>query len=379
MKITKSYIVKGLIFSGIVLGTIGLQSTIVDAVTDAGIDAATKTTDVSTNKISNQLIFVSGNVEVGSSSTTVTGDKVGQKIDLTKVIPDGYQVASGDTDYTLAKDGTINRVDLEKVGDVTATVHYIYNNGSVGTETVSGKAGETVSVSKVPSGYYLVKASDQKVVLGSGSSDIYLNVSKAITNTISFVNNDEAKTEVGTAVVSGKEAGATVDLTADQIPTGYTILNPKWNTITLQPDGTKQQVTVKKDTTVVENKGTVSTYGKLTPLYSADGKSAGSRSLGANSEWATDKKMTLNGEDYYRVSTEEWVKASDVYEYTANETNVTIKDGNVAHLYDTKGNQLTQRSVAPNSVWYSDRTINVDGQTYYRVSTTEWVSAADIK
>ncbi|WP_125768389.1 SLAP domain-containing protein [Companilactobacillus furfuricola] len=348
MKITKSYIVKGLIFSGIVLGTVGLQSTIVDAATDAGIDAATKTTDVSTNKISNQLIFTSGDVEVGSSSTTVTGDKVGQKIDLTKVIPAGYQVASGDATYTLAKDGSINRVELEKIGNVTATVHYIYNNGSVGTETVTGNAGDSVSVSKVPDGYYLVKDSDKKVVLGSGSSDVYLNVSKAITNTISFVNNDQAKTEVGTAIVSGKVAGATANLTEDQIPAGYSLVNPKWMTIVLQPDGTKQQVTVKKDSTVVENKGTVSTYGKLTPLYSADGNSAGSRSLGANSVWATDKKMTLNGEDYYRVSTAEWVKASDVYEYTANGTNVTVKDGAVAHLYDTKGNQLTQRSVAPN-------------------------------
>lgn len=378
MKNTKSYILKSLIFSGVVLGTIGLQSTIVNAATNAGIDAAT-TTDVSANKVTNQIIFTDGDVEVGSSATTVTGDKVGDKIDLTKYLPAGYQTASGDNSYTMIKNGSINRVPVSKVGTVTATVHYIYNNGSVGTETLTGNAGESVSVSKVPTGYYLVNDNSGKVILGSGSSDVYLNVSKAITNTISFVNDDAAKTEVGTAVVSGKVAGATVQLTKDQIPANYTILNPDLMTVVLQPDGTKQQITVKANSTTTDTTGAVATFDKVTPLYSTDGKKADGRSLGANSEWATDKKMTLNGEEYYRVSTSEWVKASDVYQYTPNSANVTTKSGNIAHLYDTNGKQLTSRSVAGDSSWYTDRYITVNGQKYYRVSTTEWLSAADVK
>lgn len=61
MKNTRSYIFKSLIFSGIVLGTVGLNSTIVNAATNAGVDAATKTTD--TAKVVNHIVFTCDDVE----------------------------------------------------------------------------------------------------------------------------------------------------------------------------------------------------------------------------------------------------------------------------------------------------------------------------
>lgn len=376
MKNTKSYIFKSLIFSGLVLGTIGLNSTIVNAATDAGIEAATTaTTD---NKVTNTIVFTSGGAEVGTSATIVQGSKVGQTVDITKLIPKGYQTTSGSNNLTLAADGSAQRIDLVKAGNVTATVHYIFNSGVIGTEEVTGLAGSTVDVAKVPTGYYLVNKNQGSIILGSGSSDVYLNVAQDISNTITFVNDDAAKTEISHITVYGEKAGDKVALSDNQIPNGYSLKDSAAGTITMQPDGSRQQVTVVAKATSEDAKGAVSTFDKVTPLYAKDGTKLDGRSLGAISEWATDKKLTLNGDTYYRVSTSEYVKASDVYSYTPNSATITTKDGSIAPLYDINGKQAS-RSVAANSAWYTDRTTTINGQTYYRVSTEEWLSAADVK
>lgn len=377
MKNTRSYIFKSLIFSGIVLGTVGLNSTIVNAATNAGVDAATKTTD--TAKVVNHIVFTCGDVEIGTSATTVTGDKVGQVVDITKLIPSGYQAVDGNNNLTLTENGTSQQVKLTKASDVTANVHYIYNSGVIGTETLSGLAGSTVGVKNVPEGYYLANKNQANVILGSGTSDVYLNVNKDISNTISFVTDDEAKTEVGKATVYGEKAGDSVTVNSSQLPNGYNFKDSKSATFELQPDGSRQLVTVVPAANKETLKGTVGTFDKVTPLYNEDGTEVSGRALGATSDWATDTKMTLDGETYYRVSTSEWVKASDVYVYTPNEDTITTKSGAISHLYDANGKQLETRSVAADSAWYTDRTTTINGQKYYRVSTSEWLSAADLK
>lgn len=377
MKNTRSYIFKSLIFSGIVLGTVGLNSTIVNAATNAGVDAATKTTD--TAKVVNHIVFTCDDVEIGTSATTVTGDKVGQVVDITKLIPSGYQAVDGNNNLTLTENGTSQQVKLTKASDVTANVHYIYNSGVIGTETLSGLAGSTVGVKNVPEGYYLANKNQANVILGSGTSDVYLNVNKDISNTISFVTDDEAKTEVGKATVYGEKAGDSVTVNSSQLPNGYNFKDSKSATFELQPDGSRQLVTVVPAANKETLKGTVGTFDKVTPLYNEDGTEVSGRALGATSDWATDTKMTLDGETYYRVSTSEWVKASDVYVYTPNEDTISTKSGAISHLYDANGKQLETRSVAADSAWYTDRTTTINGQKYYRVSTSEWLSAADLK
>lgn len=315
MKNNKSLLLKSLIVSSAVLGTVALSDVAVDAATTTN-NADTTQTDQS-KSIVNRIVFTSNDVEIGNSATPVYGSSVGEKVDITDLIPAGYQTTDGNNTVTIHDNGSSLRVDLVKA---------------------------------------------QKV-----------------SNNIVFILDDDAKTEIGSTTVSGAKTGAKVQLTADQIPAGYVLKNA--NSITLQPDGNQQlvTVTVKPQTEVQSLKGTVATLNKITPLYQKDGTKIATRSLGANSDWATDQKMSLNGEDYYRVSTSEWVKASDVYQYAANPTTVTTKDGGVVPLYDNNGTKLTTRAVSGNSAWYSDRTITVDGQQYYRVSTTEWVSGADLK
>ncbi|AKP68068.1 SLAP domain-containing protein [Companilactobacillus ginsenosidimutans] len=52
----------------------------------------------------------------------------------------------------------------------------------------------------------------------------------------------------------------------------------------------------------------------------------------------------------------------------------------VTHMYDGKGNRISGRALAQGTDWYTDtkRLNNNTGEVMYRVSTNEWVKAADI-
>lgn len=52
---------------------------------------------------------------------------------------------------------------------------------------------------------------------------------------------------------------------------------------------------------------------KVTPLYDGDGNLINTRALGPKTSWYTDtQRHTNEGVNYYRVSTSEWVKESDI-------------------------------------------------------------------
>ncbi|HIY93913.1 MucBP domain-containing protein [Companilactobacillus sp. HBUAS56275] len=62
---------------------------------------------------------------------------------------------------------------------------------------------------------------------------------------------------------------------------------------------------------------------KITRLYgdpTQGAKLITNRALGRDTYWKTDKKVVVNGETYYRVATNEWVKAEDAY-LTGNSNN----------------------------------------------------------
>lgn len=115
----------------------------------------------------------------------------------------------------------------------------------------------------------------------------------------------------------------------------------------------------------------------ITSLYGEDGQILKNRALGGNSSWVADKLMTLDGVNYLRVATNEWVKQNDGLEVTPLSHNVYTK--NEARLYTASGNLVQNRSLAKNTAWVTDKSATINGQTMYRVATNEWVRAADLK
>ncbi|AKP67247.1 hypothetical protein [Companilactobacillus ginsenosidimutans] len=163
-----------------------------------------------------------------------------------------------------------------------------------------------------------------------------------------------------------------------------------------------REINVGKTTTTPDNGEWVETDNKgvvtvktspLAKLYDDDNKIT-NRSVANNSGWQTDKYRTNSktGVVQYRVSTHEWVNASDV-DFTSNEVtgyglgnfndigdhvvSLDGPDGFVYTLFTAAGKQAS-RGLGGNTAWYTNRTANdAAGNTYYRVSTDEWVRAGN--
>jgi hypothetical protein len=112
-----------------------------------------------------------------------------------------------------------------------------------------------------------------------------------------------------------------------------------------------------------------------TKLYNSKGQLQ-SRSLGAGTYWIADRMLMSNGQPtLYRVSTDEWVKPSDVtFINPIGESLVTARQD--ANLYDQSGN--VAGTLPAGTQYKTDQRTTVNGVIMYRVSTDQWVKATDV-
>ncbi|WP_334329330.1 BspA family leucine-rich repeat surface protein [Companilactobacillus sp. HBUAS59699] len=137
--------------------------------------------------------------------------------------------------------------------------------------------------------------------------------------------------------------------------------------------------TTKPDREVDDINQTSATYSDQpkVQLYDYDGNLIDGEFLAPNTSWYNDKKMILNGKMYYRVSTGKWVSANDVYVYVARNTYVRVYKDNYGSLTNVHGKALS-RELKPATDWFSDRTVYINGEKYYRVATNEFVNANNV-
>ena len=115
-------------------------------------------------------------------------------------------------------------------------------------------------------------------------------------------------------------------------------------------------------------------------LYSFNGNQPSvisNQKLGPKTDWLVDQKTTVDGETYYRVATDQWVKASQVYVFEYAKAVATVNGDAAKPLYTAEGN-LSNRKLAANTSWKTDRTIQLNGQTFYRLATNEFISSKDV-
>lgn len=134
------------------------------------------------------------------------------------------------------------------------------------------------------------------------------------------------------------------------------------------PYGTKFEM-FDTDAFVINNTGA--------PAY-VDGFNNYKRKLENESGWKVDKKLTLpNGDIYYRVSTNEYLKDSDVVlGKNKNEVVFVINSKGAPTYLDTKND--VGRVLDDESAWKTDRTVMINGEKYYRVSTNEYIKSSDV-
>ena len=151
----------------------------------------------------------------------------------------------------------------------------------------------------------------------------------------------------------------------------------------MQSDNNTQIVTVTKNADSEQPTGVVTVKDQTAQLYTVYGNTISGRTLSANSSWKYYESKTINGETYYRVATDEWVKASDVTSeattsnVTPFENVVTTKDA-ITHVYTKDGQEVTGRALSANSSWKTANKLVLNDETYYQVATNEWVKANDV-
>jgi len=127
---------------------------------------------------------------------------------------------------------------------------------------------------------------------------------------ISFIDQDG--NEVGFQQLKGK-VSSDKKISA---PDGYSFVNANEATIKFDKSSNKDiklNVTKNKPVSTMEEGIVTTNSGDFKHLYTIEGKDITNRGLSGDSKWYTDQYATINGEKMFRVATNEWVKATDVY------------------------------------------------------------------
>ncbi|WP_334332559.1 hypothetical protein [Companilactobacillus sp. HBUAS59544] len=104
------------------------------------------------------------------------------------------------------------------------------------------------------------------------------------------------------------------------------------------------------------------------------------KKLAKHSDWRSDRIIIIDGEKYYRVATEEWVKADDIYRYEPTNGIVETMNSEITHLVNSDMKQVTNRGLAANTAWKYDRIayLGANETKHFRVASHEFVSASDV-
>lgn len=185
-------------------------------------------------------------------------------------------------------------------------------------------------------------------------------------------------------------------LIQDNAPTGYTLTND--NSISSLENSTIEiNAPVTKDAVSGNNNGSsipdtdhnnetptniqekISVFPDLSEITVYDDSgNATDKTISANSDWYTDQKKVLNGETFYRIAPNQWINENSVYNYDAKTVFIQTYADSPKKLVSSRNQLSTNRELAPNSAWYSDRNINLNGQKNYRVATDEWANTDDV-
>lgn len=275
-----------------------------------------------TKKVFNTVIFkTADNTEVGR--TEIFSDKVGDAINLTSSqIPAGYKADT--TSLTLQTDNNTQFITVTKdaeaatgtvtVNDQPAPLYTIYGNAITG-RTLKANSSWKIFDTKVIKGktYYKVATNEwveaSAVTVNNDTTNTVTPFTSTVTtgSVVSKLYNKEGK------LLTGRALGPNTDWkTANKMilngHTYYQVATDEWvdaSTVTVAGE-------TNTDNNVTPSTGVVTVGSNLALLYTKDGKAITDRALRPGTPWQTANKMILNGETYYQVATNEWVKGIDL-------------------------------------------------------------------
>ncbi|GEO59242.1 hypothetical protein [Companilactobacillus bobalius] len=202
-----------------------------------------------------------------------------------------------------------------------------------------------------------------------------------------FISNYTQDPSSYTVYVNGAKASAGYDFKASTDNTTLTFVRA------INVSNTTDNWTTTDTTGVVTTKSASKYY----TLKNDDNATIANRALGANTPWRTDKVRTnQDGVKQYRVATGEWIDADNVVYSNGDNNNsnngsgltdiktvsgvatLTKAKGYFMALFNDEGKAYDNKYLGSPSAWRVDRTAKgADGNTYYRVATSEWLQAGE--
>ncbi|WP_164509387.1 SLAP domain-containing protein [Companilactobacillus jidongensis] len=278
-----------------------------------------------------------------------------------------WDSSSGLSGYTdqgkflpISSDAFKQLVDTDKIsvtGDIVDTnkpgIYHV-------TYIVAGVPPATITVTVTP------KASDSS---GNGSSSSASDISDI--NNLSLITKKADSIPIYDA--NGKKISdktlsklTTFNTTKKDVVDGntyYEISDGEW----VKADDVREYV---KESGVLQTKSDSDKY-----ILNLNGVRL-NRALKHTTDWLYNGSAEFNGTKYYRVATDEWVKADDVI--LINSINGVVKANVQATLYKDTG-EKSNRALARSSEFITDKVSkSINNETMYRVATDEWVKASDV-
>ncbi len=350
MKLGKSLIITGLLFSS-VLGSVNVNN--ITAMAAEVTPPATTKPDNKEEKVPVIAKYMKGKDDVTAElkaadsnvKTDFQVDKTDKRVALKDIyLPANYVVVSN-TDIIADTENKVVEIPVKSVTPIKVDIKFVDKDNNLiealkeKTKTVDKTNIDTkISLSDfdVPTNYEFDGNPDLTInePVQNGNGHYTVNIKVKLKNNkgnqtnkpgkghkghsgyalqrvrISFIDQDGD--EVGYKQLNGKDTFSS----KIEVPAGYTLVNSSDATIKFNKRGNKDikiKVTKNRPTPVME-KGIVTTNsGLYFHLYTIDGKEITNRGLSGDSKWFTDQYATINGEKMFRVATNEWVKATDVY------------------------------------------------------------------
>ncbi|WP_334330026.1 leucine-rich repeat domain-containing protein [Companilactobacillus sp. HBUAS59699] len=113
------------------------------------------------------------------------------------------------------------------------------------------------------------------------------------------------------------------------------------------------------------------------PIYNQNGEKVSNQNLNKLTKFNVTQKNVVDGETYYEISDGNWIKSSDVRDYTKESGVLQTESNSNKFILDSNGIRLN-RALKETTDWVYDGSAEFDGTKYYRVATDEWVSANDV-
>lgn len=207
-------------------------------------------TDTAPHKVTNTVNFVD-NAGKTIKTTTVSANDQNQTIDISNLIPEGYQLADSASNSLISGDnGSFFNVAIVKNNTDSNNT----DNGSDPSSSDSGKPdSETDTTPTNPSDSH--NGSDDSNTDNTDNNKNDSDSGKAdssVTNLVEFV--DENSNIVGSTTIKADAAGKSFTLDGNSIPTGYQLAEGASLTLTTKDNGATIQIkVVKADATDTDN------------------------------------------------------------------------------------------------------------------------------